>query len=76
MVITSLDNASVSFGTPPYYLTALEVNGIPTTSLVGADRTALRWVVPHAAGNRLSDACCVFDGPYMFTPKFEQKDRG
>jgi hypothetical protein len=52
IMITSLNNDGVSFGAPPYYLRAMEVNGIPTTSFVGGDRTALSWVVPHAAGDR------------------------
>ena len=54
IVITSLNNDNVSFGTPPYYLTAIEVNGIPTTSFVGGDRVALSWAVPHATGDRCS----------------------
>jgi hypothetical protein len=57
IVITSLNNDSISFGTPPYYLTAMEVNGIPTTSFVGGDRTALSWAVSHAAGDRACSMC-------------------
>jgi len=39
-----------SFGTPPYYMMAMEVGGIPTTTLVGENRSAVSWVVTHAAG--------------------------
>ena len=48
--VISLNNDSVSFGVPPYYLMALEVDGTPTTTPVGQNRTNLSWVVRHRAG--------------------------
>jgi hypothetical protein len=53
LVVSSFHNDDVTFGTPPYYMMAMEVGGIPTTDFVGADRSALNWVVNHAAGTTL-----------------------
>jgi hypothetical protein len=53
LVVTSLNNDGVTFGVPPYYMMAMELGGTPTIDYVGTDRTALSWVVNHAAGTKL-----------------------
>jgi hypothetical protein len=50
LVVSSLNNDDETFGTPPYYMMALEIDGVPTTDVVGEDPTMLSWVVNHAAG--------------------------
>ena len=37
-------------GTPPYTMYAFEVDGTPTTQVIGSDRSSLFWTVDHCPG--------------------------
>jgi hypothetical protein len=50
-IIVIPKNDSTSFtGVPPYYLTAAEIGGVPTTTEIGSDPNNLSWRVNHRAG--------------------------
>lgn len=49
LIVKPKTNSTV-IGTPPYYLMAFEVGGIPTTNFAGTDPNSLNWQVNHQAG--------------------------
>ncbi|TCD71080.1 hypothetical protein EIP91_000172 [Steccherinum ochraceum] len=54
IVVSSIfANDSTKLGTPPYYLLAFELGGVPTTTMVGTDPTKLSWQANHARGSSL-----------------------
>ncbi|KAI0340989.1 hypothetical protein BDW22DRAFT_373449 [Trametopsis cervina] len=48
-----LNTSSTSSGIPPFYMIAFEVEGIPTTTLIGSDPNNLSWQNVHRRGSSL-----------------------
>ncbi|EIN04472.1 hypothetical protein PUNSTDRAFT_92833 [Punctularia strigosozonata HHB-11173 SS5] len=51
--LNSSDPKPYYLGTPPYYLTAAEIGGTPTTQMIGTNSSNLTWTVTHKAGTKL-----------------------
>lgn len=48
IIVESYNSDNSTHGTPPYYMMAFEVNGVPTTTFIGTDENNLTWQVNHA----------------------------
>lgn len=53
LTVFPLNTSTTFVGTPPYYLTAAEIGGVPTTDNIGTDPANLQWTVNHKAGTKL-----------------------
>lgn len=59
-VVVSERGDGSSFGAPPYYVVAYELDGMVSVNEIGSDASNLKWFVKHRAGaflvsSRLAD---------------------
>ncbi|KAH9911034.1 hypothetical protein B0H21DRAFT_775099 [Amylocystis lapponica] len=53
IIVESITNNASELGVAPYNFVAFELEGVPTTTMVGSNLTELSWQVTHRAGSTL-----------------------
>uniref|UniRef100_A0A0W0F7W7 Transmembrane protein n=1 Tax=Moniliophthora roreri TaxID=221103 RepID=A0A0W0F7W7_MONRR len=57
-------------GVPPYYMISYELGGTPRISLLGTNRSELKWTAVHAAGSKLILSLADSEGNTGGIPSF------